>query len=194
MKFLDIKKIDGGDFLSRYEVSYELNGNVKVYEMFSRSPSIRSKEELGAGTPDAVVVLVLSPDGQKILLVREFRMELGLHIYGLPSGLVDKGEDAVEAAKRELYEETGIKDFELIKFLPASHPAVGLSNERCCCVVGKGSGEPKPAALDEFEDIEAAFYTREEVKRIIENERMGSWSQAFAFGFAYDLFGGLEND
>ncbi len=194
MKFLDIKKIDSGEYLSRYEVSYDLNGNVKVYEMVSRSPSIRSKEELGTGSPDAVVILVLSPDGQKILLVREFRMELGLHIYGLPSGLIDKGEDVATAAKRELYEETGLKNFELIKFLPASHPAVGLSNERCCCAVGKASGEVRPAALDEFEDIEAAFYSKEEVRRIIENERMGSWSQAFAFGFAYDLFGGLEND
>lgn len=194
MKFLDIKKIDNGEYLSKYEVRYDLNGNVKVYEMVSRSPSIKNKEELGAGAPDAVVILVLSPDGQKMLLVREFRMELGMHIYGLPSGLIDKGEDVATAARRELYEETGLKDFKLIKFLPASHPAVGLSNERCCCAVGKASGEPKPAALDEFEDIEAAFYTREEVKKIIDNERMGSWSQAFAFGFAYNLFGGFNND
>ena len=57
--------------------------------MFFRSPSIRSKASLAQDLL-TVVILVLSPDGQKILLVREFRMELGLHIYGLPSGLVDK--------------------------------------------------------------------------------------------------------
>lgn len=192
MKFLDVKSIDGGEYLTRYEVHYDSNGKTKVYEMFSRSPSIKSEEELGSGKADAVVILALSPDGEKILLVHEFRMELGTRIYGLPSGLIDDGEDAFVAAKRELYEETGLTDFELIKLLPPSHPAVGLSNECCLCVVGKAGGTPEPAALDDFEEIEAAFYTREEVKKIIENERMGSWSQAFAFGFAYNLFGGFN--
>lgn len=194
MKFLGIKKIDSGAYLSRYEVRYDLGGSEKVYEMFSRSPSITNRLELGGDTPDAVVVLALSSDGGKLLLLREFRMELGLHIYGLPAGLIDEGEDAAAAAKRELFEETGLREFELIKILPASYPAVGLSNERCFCVVGKAGGNIAPGNEDRFEEIEAAFYGREEIKKIIENEKMGSWSQAFAFGFAYNLFGGLEND
>ena len=35
--------------------------------------------------------------------------------WSLPKGHVDKGETILDAAKREIYEETGIKDLKLIK-------------------------------------------------------------------------------
>ena len=34
--------------------------------------------------------------------------------WSLPKGHIDRGEDALEAAKREIYEESGIRDLELI--------------------------------------------------------------------------------
>jgi len=37
--------------------------------------------------------------------------------WSLPKGHIDEGETALEAAKREIYEESGIKDLELIKNL-----------------------------------------------------------------------------
>lgn len=37
--------------------------------------------------------------------------------WSLPKGHIDPGEDAITAAKREIYEEAGIKDLELVKEL-----------------------------------------------------------------------------
>lgn len=37
--------------------------------------------------------------------------------WSLPKGHIDKGEDALTAAKREIYEESGIDDLELVKEL-----------------------------------------------------------------------------
>lgn len=37
--------------------------------------------------------------------------------WSLPKGHIEKGEDKISAAKREIYEETGIRDLELVKEL-----------------------------------------------------------------------------
>jgi ADP-ribose pyrophosphatase YjhB (NUDIX family) len=56
----------------------------------------------GVVTNDAGEVLVVSQRGRS---------------WSLPKGHIDPGEDALAAAKREIYEESGIRDLELIREL-----------------------------------------------------------------------------
>jgi len=56
----------------------------------------------GVVTNDKGEVLVVSQRGQS---------------WSLPKGHVDPGEDALAAAKREIYEESGIRDLELVREL-----------------------------------------------------------------------------
>ena len=55
---------------------------------------------------DAAVVLALTPDRQ-VVLVREFRPGPEESLLELPGGAVSPGEAPLEAARRELLEETG---------------------------------------------------------------------------------------
>jgi ADP-ribose pyrophosphatase len=59
----------------------------------------------------SVVVLATIGDGKnpKILLERQYRHAAGSYLWELPAGRIDKGEQALAAAKRELLEETGYK-------------------------------------------------------------------------------------
>ena len=56
-----------------------------------------------------VVILALckKDDIEKVLMVKQFRYPLKQALLELPAGKLEKGEDPLEAAKRELKEETG---------------------------------------------------------------------------------------
>ena len=58
--------------------------------------------------PDWINVLAITEDG-KFVLERQYRHGLGKTCYEIPAGVIEKGETPLEAARRELQEETGIK-------------------------------------------------------------------------------------
>ena len=55
--------------------------------------------------------MVLNEEG-KVLVVSQRGKS-----WSLPKGHIDRGEDALTAAKREIYEESGIRDLELVREL-----------------------------------------------------------------------------
>lgn len=48
---------------------------------------------------------------------REFRLAVGDWVYNFPAGLIDAGEEPVESAKRELWEETGLELYAVDDFI-----------------------------------------------------------------------------
>lgn len=181
MKFQNIEKRDSGKFITRYDVTYVTEEKrEKVYEMISRNPDIGSYEELHGNEPDAVVIVVTDETGEKILLNREFRLAPGVWVYNFPAGLIDEGETPETAAKRELWEETGLELWEVEDVLGTSYSAVGFSNEINVCVVGKARGEIRSSTSD-VEEIEAGWFTREEIRELLKTERFAGRTQAYCY-------------
>lgn len=85
--------------------------------------------------PDTVSILAV--DGEDdVLLVRQYRYAIGDYSLEIPAGSVDEGETPVEAAVRELREETGYK-CNHIKKLIAYHPSIGYSQEKMTLFLGR---------------------------------------------------------
>ena len=77
--------------------------------------------------PEWINIIALTPD-QKIVLVEQYRAGVDEVTLEIPGGMVDAGESPLEAAKRELLEETGYSSdkWEMIG-KTSSNPAI-LSN------------------------------------------------------------------
>ena len=69
-------------------------------------------------------------DGEEyIILCKEFRFPLNNYIYSFPAGLVEKGEDIVESAIRELREEIGAEVSSIRPLTNICYNSEGLTDE-----------------------------------------------------------------
>jgi len=180
MKLKGLKKTGNGKALKSYELYYENEeGYKKTYEIISHS-DMKDKEELGNHI-SGVSLCIFRDD--KMLLLREFRMGVNRFVYNLCAGMQEEGESIEDAAKRELYEETGLELSRIIKILPPAYAAVTISDIKNQMIFAEALGETKDHSTPS-ENIKAAFYTREEVARLLETETFATRAQVLAYLFS----------
>ena len=173
MKATGIQMVHQGEYLCLYEIKYsDENGNQKTYEMVSRIGSKHdgqqplSLEMLGK-TLNAIVLFVLNKDRTKALLPVEFRMSVNQYVIGNIAGLIEPGETAEEAARRELFEETGLKLLHIDKAFPASFICSGMTDEAGSFLICTADGEIKPSDSI-YEEIHTKWITKEEACKILQ--------------------------
>lgn len=185
MEFKGIEKIHEGNFITRYNLTYEtVDGQEKIYEIISRDKALNSYEKLSNHEVDAVVLIMHDETGEKVLLNKEYRMAVGGFVYNFPAGLIDPGEEPLESARRELKEETGLDVLEVKDVIGASYSAVGFSNEKNICVVGVAGGDFAPSTST-LEEIEAGWFSKEEVKELLKTEFFAARTQAYCYVWSH---------
>lgn len=110
----------------------------------------------------SVSVLALTDEGS-VVLVRQFRPGPDAVMLNLPGGLVDDGETVLEAAARELTEETGYvaQELELVaRFHPMAHG--GWVKH---VVIARGCAATGTQALDDVEDCVPVEVSPAELRR-----------------------------
>ena len=106
-------------------------------------------------------------ENEEILLVKQFRYAYDEVMYEIPAGKLEKNEDPLLAAKRELEEETGNKA-DSLDFLGAIYPTCGYSSEIIYLYLAKNCKKTQ-THFDEDEVIESKFYKLDDVKNMILN-------------------------
>ena len=112
--------------------------------------------------PDTVIVFPILPDGKIILTEQE---QPGKHPFvGATGGRVDEGEEILDAAKRELLEESGYEAEQYILW-DAQHP-VSKIDWVVYTFVAKGLRKVADLHLDAGEKIKLKLVTFDEFMRI----------------------------
>ena len=101
----------------------------------------------------------------EVLLVRQYRYAYGESIYEIPAGKLDKGEEPIKAAARELEEETGLIAKEL-KLLYVMYPSPGYTNEKIY-IYQAISVQEAVARPDEGEYLDAEYISLDKVKEML---------------------------
>ncbi len=101
--------------------------------------------------PGAVAIVALL-EGDRVLLVRQWRYAAGEELLEIPAGALKPGESPVDCARRELVEETGHAAGSM-EPLVTVYSAPGFTTERMHLFVARDL-TPASAAADEDEIIE----------------------------------------
>lgn len=119
--------------------------------------------------PGAVAILAFTTD-EKLIVVEQFRKALERTIIEIPAGKLEKAEDPLDCAIRELREETGYTS-EGMKFLVSFYTSPGFADEIIHlymakdCVIGHNQ-------LDDDEFVEPLMITFEQAKQLIKEQKI----------------------
>jgi ADP-ribose diphosphatase len=115
-------------------------------------------------------VMMAVDERKRILLVRQYRLPADQYLWELPAGKLDAGEKPLQAAKRELAEETGYKA-RTWKKLVSFFPSPGYVEEKMTIFLATDltQGEATPM---EDERIETRWFTAREVGDLIRSGKI----------------------
>ncbi|MEC8833311.1 MAG: NUDIX hydrolase, partial [Pseudomonadota bacterium] len=114
---------------------------------------------------DWINVVALTENGRSIM-VEQYRFGVGSCTVETPGGMVDAGETPLQAAQRELKEETGYSGGKW-KSLGAVQPNPAIHSHLCHHFLAQGVVKNDPQDLGQGEAIAVHLYTIDQVRAAI---------------------------
>ncbi|MDX8395783.1 MAG: NUDIX domain-containing protein [Mariprofundaceae bacterium] len=168
------------------------------HECFAGGSQEIRREHLERG--DAVAILLYDKHCDEVLLIEQFRIGPAVRddeawLIEIVAGMIDEGEDAQTAAKREAIEEAGFEPYD-IQHLGQYYSTPGGSSERIDLYfglidknnpVGTGGG-----MKDEHEDIRVFWVTREQALTCLQQGKINSGAPMLALLLAFGSQGHIQ--
>ena len=137
--------------------------------------------------PTWINVTAVTKDGQMVL-VRQYRHGLQRTNFEIVAGCMEEGEQPIDAAKRELLEETGFGGGEWQEVMVISQNP-STSTNLTHCFLATGVERIGTQHLDATEDIEVYLFSQEEVRQMLER---GDFVQALMVAPLWKYFSVLQ--
>jgi ADP-ribose pyrophosphatase len=115
-------------------------------------------------------VMMAVDEKKRILLVRQYRLPAEKYLWELPAGRLDPGEKPLQAAKRELIEETGYRAKTWTK-LASFFASPGFVQERMTIFLATDLTAGTATPMDD-ERIEARWFTSKELADLIREDKI----------------------
>jgi ADP-ribose pyrophosphatase len=110
-------------------------------------------------------VMMAVDEKKRVLLVRQYRLPAEKYLWELPAGRLDAGEKPLQAAKRELIEETGYRARKWTK-LASFFVSPGFVQERMTIFLAEDLTPGEATPMDD-ERIEARWFAKKELSEMI---------------------------
>lgn len=142
------------------------HGIFRVREDRSLSPRTGKPHRLYVmESRDWVNVVPVTAEG-RVVCVRQFRHGVRSVALEVPGGIVDPRETPEEAARRELFEETGYAGGDIVR-IGTMNPNPAIQNNRCHIFLATGVQREMSQSLDQGEDIEVILINEHDIPGLI---------------------------
>ena len=141
--------------------------HVEALELRFSNGIERTYERLASRSRGAVMIVPLLENGD-VVLIREYAAGLDEYTLSLPKGLIDPGEDAEQAALRELQEEAGFGSRQLER-LKEMTSAPNYMGHRMTVLLARDL-YPSRLEGDEPEPLEVVHWPLSDLEALIQRE------------------------
>lgn len=142
-------------------LGHRMLANARVFDVqgvrFRHPLRAVEREFFVIDAPDWVNVLAVTEAGQ-LVLVNQFRYGSDDFSWEIPGGVIERGEDPVEAGMRELLEETGygLGEGRKARLLGSVRPNPAIMNNWCHFVLADGVSLLHEQSWDEDEELQVS--------------------------------------
>jgi ADP-ribose pyrophosphatase len=128
------------------------------------------------------VCIIARPSPSQIVLVKQHRHAVDRDLWEAPAGMLERGEEPIVTARRELIEETGYRA-ESLRFLWSIFTSPGFCNERIHFFVADGltAGDAQP---EDDEDFELRTWSIEDAWELVERDELRDAKTQIALAWA----------
>ncbi|MCM3719678.1 NUDIX hydrolase [Fictibacillus phosphorivorans] len=166
--------------LTEKTISKEQIYNGKIIDLYVEEVELPNKK-VGKREivkhPGAVAVLAVTDEGN-ILMVEQFRKPLEKTIIEIPAGKLEKGENPLECAKRELLEETGYS-CEKMESIGSFYTSPGFADELIHLFFTDSLIKIGDQMTDEDEFLNVMEVSVDEAKQLVRDERIHDAKTAY---------------
>jgi len=173
------------DHLNEKTISKETIFEGKIINVYHEDvllPNGKTSKREIVKHPGAVAIIALTEES-KIVMVRQYRKPMDRIMVEIPAGKLEKGEEPIVTARRELEEETGYV-CETLTPLISFYTSPGFADELVHLYVAENLTKKENAAsLDEDEFVDLLELTLEEAITYIDDKQIYDAKTAYAIQY-----------
>jgi ADP-ribose pyrophosphatase len=117
-----------------------------------------------------VNIIAVTPD-REVVLIEQYRYGSGNITLEIPGGMIDDGEDAAAAARRQMWEDTGYVS-DRWELLGITEPNPAIQNNRCHTFLAHQAYRQDQQKLDTTEEIEVRLARLAEIPDLIRSQKI----------------------